>query len=133
MNFNEEMVEELDKLGLGGQLVTIAEEDKGTPQDYMDLEKRLLAKDIETTRMIREGARNARLGLPCGNALVGQAVELRQELTGNSYGIEELQRIFIRTRVAMCFVDDNMSNSDFGSDKRIESSHCLKYVRKNLK
>ena len=115
MNFNEEMMEELAELELGGHLITIAEEDKGTSQDYIALEKKLAVKDMETTRMIRESSRNAKLSLPCESSIVQSAVELRQFLSKSSYGIDEIIRIYMNTPVSDYFKYlNNFDSSDFG-------------------
>lgn len=41
MNFNEEMENELKELHLGGKVVPLDEKDKGTPEDWAILEKRI--------------------------------------------------------------------------------------------
>lgn len=117
MNFNEEIAYELSELGLGGHLVEIIENDKGTYQDYSELEAKLLLADMETTTMIRESSRNARLGLPCGS-LVETAVKMRQELTKTYYGIDELQRLFINTSITANFIRDNINQCDTGSEQK---------------
>lgn len=41
MNFNEEMERELRELNLGGELIQIKEEDKGTSSDWAILERNI--------------------------------------------------------------------------------------------
>ena len=115
MNFNEEMEKELNELNLGGKCTPISDEDKGTLQDYLNIEEKLLLTDMETTRMVRESSKNARLGLPCGNSLVEQAVKMRQELTDSYCGLDELLRLFIKTSCSDNFIKDNVSKCDTGS------------------
>ena len=43
-NFNEEMVRELADLNLGSRLVPISEKDKGTLEDYAELEANIFAR-----------------------------------------------------------------------------------------
>lgn len=124
-NFNEEIFEELSDLGLEGRIVEIPEEDKGTYQDYLVLEKKLLFADMETTRMIRESSRNAGLGLPCGLS-VAVAVKMRQELTKGYFGIEELQRLFLKTSVVDNFTKDNINRCDTGSIPTLSMNRKIK-------
>ena len=46
-NFNEEMVRELADLNLGSRLVPISENDKGTLEDYAELEANIFARTEE--------------------------------------------------------------------------------------
>ena len=70
MNFNEEMDRELRELGLGGQVVPIKEEDKGTEEDYVYLAKKGMQIDEKNMAMFRESAINAEYGMPCGNTIM---------------------------------------------------------------
>ncbi len=55
MNYNEEMAQLFDELGLQGQfeLVEIAEEDKATPADYLRLEERIRLRCDENENRFR--------------------------------------------------------------------------------
>lgn len=70
MNFNEEMDRELRELGLGGQVVPMKEDDKGTEEDYLNLARKGRKIDEKNTAMFRESAINAEFGMPCGNTSV---------------------------------------------------------------
>jgi hypothetical protein len=48
------------------------------------------------------------------------SAELRNELTGDYYTIEELRRIYIHIPISEHFCFDNSSKSDLGSEKRME-------------
>ena len=53
-NFNEEMERELKDLNLGCQVILIAEEDKGTKEDYATLETKILLKTKENEAMMEK-------------------------------------------------------------------------------
>lgn len=59
MNFNEEMERELSDLNLGGRVVNIAEEDKGTPTDWLTLERNIAIRVHENEIMMIQSMINA--------------------------------------------------------------------------
>lgn len=63
-NFNEEIEKELLELNLGGKIITIAEEDKGTSEDYAKLESSILLRMEENRNMMYQSVINAKKGLP---------------------------------------------------------------------
>lgn len=65
-NFNEEIEKELAKLNLGGKLVPIAEEEKGTIEDYTKLETGIFLKTEENRKIMEQSLINAEKGLPIG-------------------------------------------------------------------
>ena len=62
-NFNEEMVRELADLNLGSRLVPISEKDKGTLDDYAELEANIFARTEENRIMMEQSIINAKYGL----------------------------------------------------------------------
>lgn len=68
-NFNEEMLKELEKLNLGCRLISIPEEDKGTPEDYKKLEAKILVRTEENRKMMEQSIINVeQYSLPTGKA-----------------------------------------------------------------
>lgn len=59
MNFNEEMDYELKPLRLGGRIVEIKEEDKGTPQDWAELQRKIDLRCEQNEKMILQSRINA--------------------------------------------------------------------------
>ena len=53
------------------------------------------------------------------NSLVEKAVEMRQELTGTYFGVEELMRLFLYTPVSDYFIKDNINQCDSGSIQKV--------------
>lgn len=62
-NFNEEMVRELADLNLGSRLVPISENDKGTLEDYAELEANIFVRTEENRIMMEQSIINAKYGL----------------------------------------------------------------------
>ena len=65
-NFNEEMVREFCDLNLGSRLVPVSEKDKGTLEDYAELEASIFVKTEENRIMMEQSIINAKYGLPVG-------------------------------------------------------------------
>lgn len=63
MNFNEEIAQELECLNLDGKILEIPEKDKGTPEDYMKLEKNIELKCYENEVMMHESSKATMLPL----------------------------------------------------------------------
>lgn len=60
MNYNEEFNEEMKKCGInGGQIVTIPNEDKATPEDYAKFEAKLALRTRKNEIMLEESIKNA--------------------------------------------------------------------------
>lgn len=59
MNFNEEMERELSSLCLGGKVVDIPQKDKGTPNDFATLERKIAIKTRENEVMMEQSIANA--------------------------------------------------------------------------
>ena len=59
MNFNEEIEIELRELNLGGKVVPIKQEDKGTPQDWANLESKIALRVHENEIMMTQSELNA--------------------------------------------------------------------------
>lgn len=66
-NFNAELAKELSECGFGGKLISIEEKDKGTPEDYVKLEREISIKADENEKMLSQSALYAKDSLPCGN------------------------------------------------------------------
>lgn len=54
MNFNEEIAAELKEMGLGGQLYKLKEQEKGKPEDWMLLEKKISERVKENENMMEK-------------------------------------------------------------------------------
>ena len=65
MNFNEEMEKELQELNLGGKVVQILPEDRGTPNDWAVLEKRIALRVHENEIMMTQSELNAARSALC--------------------------------------------------------------------
>lgn len=52
MNFNKEIEKELKTLELGGKVIPIKREDKGTPEDWAKLEHEISIKMDENAKML---------------------------------------------------------------------------------
>lgn len=74
-NFNEEMERELSELQLGGKVISINYEDKGTPDDYAKLEAQILLRTEENRNMLFQSSINAEHGLPVGKGEQGPALK----------------------------------------------------------
>lgn len=59
MNFNEEMERELQGLGLGGKVVPIRPEDKGTAEDWAELERKVRLRVHGNEVMLAQSMINA--------------------------------------------------------------------------
>ena len=59
MNFNEEMERELQELNLGGRVVPIRPEDKGTLEDWAILERKIALRIHENEIMMTQSELNA--------------------------------------------------------------------------
>ena len=65
MNFNEEMEKELQELNLGGKVVDIRTEDKGTPDDWAALERKIALRVHENEIMMTQSELNAARSALC--------------------------------------------------------------------
>jgi len=65
MDFNEEMEFEFRKLGLGGRVVQLEEKDKGTPEDWANLERKITLHAIENDILLSKSILYAKNSLPC--------------------------------------------------------------------
>lgn len=65
MNFNEEMAIELQELNLGGKVVPIQSEDKGTPEDWAILERKIALRVHENEIMMTQSELNAARSALC--------------------------------------------------------------------
>lgn len=65
MNFNEEMEIELKELNLGGQVVPIQPEDKGTLEDWAVLERKIALRVHENEIMMTQSELNAARSALC--------------------------------------------------------------------
>jgi hypothetical protein len=54
MNFNEEFEREMAGLNFGGRVVDIRQEDKGTPEDWAVLEKKIALRVHENEIMMTQ-------------------------------------------------------------------------------
>ena len=62
MNYNEEMAVVFDSLGLGYKLDEIKEEDKAKPEDYINIENKLILKEEENRHKFNSLGKES---LPC--------------------------------------------------------------------
>ena len=65
MNFNEEMDRELSDLNLGGKVVDIPPEDKGTSKDCAILERKIALRVHENEIMMTQSELNAARSALC--------------------------------------------------------------------
>ena len=65
-NFNEEMLRELKDLNLGGKVIQIRNEDKGTGKDWAELEARIAIRTHENDIMMEQSILNAKDSLSLG-------------------------------------------------------------------
>ena len=65
MNFNEEMERELSALNLGGKVVDIRPEDKGTSEDWAILERKIALRVHENEIMMTQSELNAARSALC--------------------------------------------------------------------
>lgn len=65
MNFNEEMERELKELGLGGGVVLIQPEDRGTSNDWEVLERKIALRVHENEIMMTQSELNAARSALC--------------------------------------------------------------------
>ena len=65
MNFNEEMERELSDLNLGGKVLEIPTEDKGTPMDWATLERKIALRVHENEIMMTQSELNAARSALC--------------------------------------------------------------------
>lgn len=65
MNFNEEIEIELQELNLGGQVVPIQPEDKGTSEDWEILERKIALRVHENEIMMTQSELNAARSALC--------------------------------------------------------------------
>ncbi|MCI6242098.1 MAG: hypothetical protein MR646_02145 [Agathobacter sp.] len=65
MNFNEEMDRELSDLNLGGKVVDIPPEDKGTSKDWAILERKIALRVHENEIMMTQSELNAARSALC--------------------------------------------------------------------
>ncbi len=65
MNFNEEIERELQDLNLGGKVVDIRPEDKGTSKDWAALERRIALRVHENEIMMTQSELNAARSALC--------------------------------------------------------------------
>ena len=65
MNFNEEMERELRELNLGGRVVPIRPEDKGTSKDWAILERKIALRIHENEIMMTQSELNAARSALC--------------------------------------------------------------------
>lgn len=65
MNFNEEIEKELRDLELGGKVVAIRPEDKGTPEDWAALERKIALRVHENEIMMTQSELNAARSALC--------------------------------------------------------------------
>lgn len=65
MNFNEEMERELKELGLGGGVVLIQPEDRGTSNDWAALERKIALRVHENEIMMTQSELNAARSALC--------------------------------------------------------------------
>lgn len=84
MNFNEEIAKELNELGCNGEIIPIKEEDKGTPEDYLKLEKKMIEIDERNTDMLRKSQRNAQFCPPCAKYTETQLTPLENQTVVNT-------------------------------------------------
>lgn len=144
MNFNEEMEIVFKEAGLNdGKLILIPIEDKGTPSDYANLERKILIETEENRNMMRLSDLYLRESLPCGSntkekniesqniegkTLADISAELRAYLTGSNYSVEQLRRIYAKTDISDSICMDNLSNCDTGSNYKADSK-TLKRIK----
>lgn len=65
MNFNEEIERELAGLNLGGKVVDIRQEDKGTLKDWAALERKIALRVHENEIMMTQSELNAARSALC--------------------------------------------------------------------
>lgn len=65
MNFNEEMERELKELNLGGEVVLIQPEDRGTSNDWAVLERKIALRVHENEIMMTQSELNAARSALC--------------------------------------------------------------------
>jgi hypothetical protein len=65
MNFNEEFEREMAGLNFGGRVVDIRQEDKGTPEDWAVLEKKIALRVHENEIMMTQSEMNAARSALC--------------------------------------------------------------------
>jgi uncharacterized protein YacL (UPF0231 family) len=65
MNFNEEIEGELRDLNLGGKVVAIRSEDRGTPKDWATLERKIALRVHENEIMMTQSELNAARSALC--------------------------------------------------------------------
>lgn len=65
MNFNEEIERELQELNLGGKIVDIQPEDKGTRKDWAILERKIALRVHENEIMMTQSELNAARSALC--------------------------------------------------------------------
>lgn len=65
MNFNEEMERELKELNLGGRVVSIQPEDRGTSNDWAVLERKIALRVHENEIMMTQSELNAARSALC--------------------------------------------------------------------
>lgn len=65
MNFNEEMERELKELNLGGRVVSIQPEDKGSSNDWAVLERKIALRVHENEIMMTQSELNAARSALC--------------------------------------------------------------------
>jgi hypothetical protein len=79
-NFNEEMQKELAELNLGGKVIPIAEEDKGTSEDYAKLESKIFIKTEKNRIMMEQSIIYAQQALPIGEMSNGELFLKKQKI-----------------------------------------------------
>lgn len=89
-NFNEEVENELKELNLGGKCIPISDKDKGTLNDYANLEAKIILKTEENRKMMEKSISYAEASLPVGYELNSTTKEnennsLLNTLVGISY------------------------------------------------
>ena len=65
MNFNKEMERELEELNLGGRVVSIQPEDRGTSNDWAVLERKIALRVHENEIMMTQSELNAARSALC--------------------------------------------------------------------
>lgn len=86
-NFNEEIENELKELNLGGKSIPISDNDKGTPNDYVNLEAKIFLKTEENREMMEKSISYAKESLSVGYKLNSTTKENINNILLNTLGI----------------------------------------------
>lgn len=86
-NFNEEMENELKELNLGGKCISISDNDKGTPNDYANLESKEDKKTEANREVMEKSISYAEASLPVGCELNSKTKENISNTLLNTLGL----------------------------------------------